>query len=200
METIFCRIHSVSDQIQNPQNSFTIPNKNLCGEGASDRQTPAEKSLYRSILLDEDILHCFLSVSSFYAMPSSRHLDGCIPCSEEEEDEGDGECPVLRCFPTRAKVRIFFTCLGGMSSTRSTHYTENQIYVFPEKELHDNARPQCQFLHSCVCEQFIYSQDRSTYSIWLQKNRQTDPGNIKISHRYMSIEIGRQNIIVLFWK
>ncbi len=38
------------------------------------------------------------------------------------------------------------------------------------------ARPQSLFPHSCVCEQFIYSQDWSTY--FLQQKRQTDPGNI----------------------
>ncbi len=38
------------------------------------------------------------------------------------------------------------------------------------------ARPQPQFPHSCVCERFIYSQDRSTY--FLQQNRETDGGNI----------------------
>jgi hypothetical protein len=32
----------------------------------------------------------------------------------------------------------------------------------------------------------------------LQQNRQTDPKNIQISHRYMNVEIGRQNIIILF--
>jgi hypothetical protein len=36
--------------------------------------------------------------------------------------------------------------------------------------------------------------------IWLQQNRQTDPGNILIAHRYMTVEIRRQNIIILFWK
>jgi hypothetical protein len=36
--------------------------------------------------------------------------------------------------------------------------------------------------------------------ILLQQSRQTDPGNIKISHRYMSVGAGRQNIIILFWK
>ncbi len=34
------------------------------------------------------------------------------------------------------------------------------------------ARPQSQLTHSCVCERFIYSQDRSTY--FLQQNRQSD--------------------------
>ncbi len=36
--------------------------------------------------------------------------------------------------------------------------------------------------------------------ISLQQNRQAYPGNIEISHRYMSIGTGRQNIIILFWK
>ncbi len=38
------------------------------------------------------------------------------------------------------------------------------------------ARPQPQFPHSCVCERFIYSQDRSTY--FLQQKIQTHRGNI----------------------
>jgi hypothetical protein len=38
--------------------------------------------------------------------------------------------------------------------------TKISIYVFPEKGI---ALPQSQFPHSCVCERFIYSQDRSTY-------------------------------------
>jgi hypothetical protein len=38
------------------------------------------------------------------------------------------------------------------------------------------ARPQPQFPHSCVCERFIYYQDRSTY--FLQQKRQTHRGNI----------------------
>ncbi len=36
--------------------------------------------------------------------------------------------------------------------------------------------------------------------ILLQQNRQTDPGNIKIAYIYMNVDIGRQNIIILFWK
>jgi hypothetical protein len=38
------------------------------------------------------------------------------------------------------------------------------------------AWPQSQFPHSCICERFTYSQDRSTY--FLQQNRQIDHGNI----------------------
>jgi hypothetical protein len=33
--------------------------------------------------------------------------------------------------------------------------------------------------------------------IWLQQNRSW---KYKISHRYMSVGIGRDNIIILFWK
>jgi hypothetical protein len=35
-----------------------------------------------------------------------------------------------------------------------------------------NLSDQSQFPHSCICERFIYSQDRSTY--FLQKNCQID--------------------------
>jgi hypothetical protein len=34
----------------------------------SDRQTPAENSLYRSNFLDDDILHCLLRFLSLYAL------------------------------------------------------------------------------------------------------------------------------------
>jgi hypothetical protein len=42
-------IHCVFDQIPNLQNRFTTLNKNLGGEGASDRYTPAAQSLYRLV-------------------------------------------------------------------------------------------------------------------------------------------------------
>jgi hypothetical protein len=52
----------------------------------------------------------------------------------------------------------------------------------------ETARPRSQFLHSCVCEQFIHSHDRSAYfgalRLW------TDRGNIYIAHRYMYVDIG----------
>jgi len=40
------------------------------------------------------------------------------------------------------------------------HCTKNPIYVFPEIKLPGLIS---QFLHSSICEQFIYSQDRSAY-------------------------------------
>ncbi len=51
------------------------------------------------------------------------------------------------------------------------------------------ARPQSQFPHSCVCERFIYSQDRPTY-ILPAAERQINRGNIKIAHRHMNVEVG----------
>jgi hypothetical protein len=55
-------------------------------------------------------------------------------------------------------------------------------------------------IHVSVSDLYI---PRIGLHIFLQQNRQTDSadsGNIKISHRYMSVGTGRQNIIILFWK
>jgi hypothetical protein len=45
------------------------------------------------------------------------------------------------------------------------------------------ARPQSQFPNSFVCERYF-----------LYQNRQTDPGIIYISHRYMSVELGDRTL------
>ncbi len=39
-------------------------------------------------------------------------------------------------------------------------YFQKRNLCIPRKGI---ARPQSQFLHSCVCERYVYSQDRSTY-------------------------------------
>jgi hypothetical protein len=75
------------------------------------------------------------------------------------------------------------------------HCTENPIYVFPEKELCDLSPTS--YIHVSVSDLYI---PRIGPHIWLQQNRQNDPGNIQISHIYMSVGIGIQNIMILFWK
>ncbi len=75
----------------------------------------------------------------------------------------------------------------------STLCTENRIYEFPEKELRSLSSNS--YIHVSVCDLYI---PRIGPHIWLQQNRQTDSGNIKIAHRYLSKGIGRQNIIILF--
>jgi hypothetical protein len=64
--------------------------------------------------------------------------------------------------------------------------TENPIYLFPEKELR-GLSPNS-YIHISVSDLFI---PRTGPHIWLQQNRQTDPGNIQISHIYTSLKIGR---------
>jgi hypothetical protein len=50
--------------------------------------------------------------------------------------------------------------------------------------------PQSQFPHSCVCERIIYSHNGAAVSAG--GNMWTDPGNIKIAHRHMNVEIGAE--------
>ncbi len=53
------------------------------------------------------------------------------------------------------------------------------------------------YIHVSISDLYI---PRICLPIWLQQNRQTDPGSINIAHSYMNVEIGRQNIIILFCK
>jgi hypothetical protein len=59
---------------------------------------------------------------------------------------------------------------------RTLHCTKNRIYVFPEMKL-------C----NLVLNSYIHVSV-SNFHI------------PKICHRYMNVQIGRQNIIILFWK
>jgi hypothetical protein len=60
----------------------------------------------------------------------------------------------------------------GQSQDTSLHCTENPIYLFPEMQL-SGLIPNS-YIHVYICERLIYSQA----AIWLQENRQSDPGNI----------------------
>ncbi len=76
-----------------------------------------------------------------------------------------------------------------------THCTENPIFAFPKMKLR-GLLPNS-YIHAFVSDLYI---PRIGLPIWLQQNMQTDPGIIYITHRYMNVEIGRRNIIILFWK
>jgi hypothetical protein len=65
----------------------------------------------------------------------------------------------------------------------STLYRKSSLCI-PRNE---TAWPRSQCLHSCISEQFIYSQDRSAYLPAAKYCWQTDPGNIEIAHRYMNV-------------
>jgi hypothetical protein len=82
-----------------------------------------------------------------------------------------------------------------MNGARLVHCKENPIYVFLFWELH-SLSPNFH-IHVSVSDLCV---PRIGPHISLQQNRQNDPGKIKISHRYMSVGTGRQNIIILFWK
>ncbi len=75
------------------------------------------------------------------------------------------------------------------------HCKEISIYVFPEKDLRDLSPN----FHIHVSLSDLYIPTIGPYNSLLQ-NRQTDRGNIWISHRYLSVGTGRGNIIILFWK
>ncbi len=76
------------------------------------------------------------------------------------------------------------------SGIQYTLYQKSDLCI-PRNE---TARPHSQFLYS-VNDLYI---PWIGLPIWLQQNRQTDPGSIQIAHRYMNVKIGRQNMITLF--
>ncbi len=75
------------------------------------------------------------------------------------------------------------------------HCAENPIYVFPEIKL-CSLVPNSD-IHVSVSDLYI---PKTGLPILLHQNWQTEPGNIKIAYRCRNVEIGRQNIIILFWK
>jgi len=68
---------------------------------------------------------------------------------------------------------IIMKVSGWQNVYRTMHCIENPIYVFPEMKLYyliPNS-----YIHVSVCDTYT---PRIGQSIWLQKNRKTDPGNI----------------------
>jgi hypothetical protein len=65
------------------------------------------------------------------------------------------------------------------------HCTENPSYVLQEMKLR-GLIPNS-YIHVSVSNLYI---PRIGLPIWPHQNRQTDPGNIEIVHRYMNVESG----------
>jgi hypothetical protein len=80
----------------------------------------------------------------------------------------------------KTEPNFTLTLIG--TKTLFLHCTENSQKIIPRNE---TARPCSQFLHSYICDRFIYSQDRSAYFAVL--SLQTDHWNILIAHRYMNV-------------
>jgi hypothetical protein len=78
-------------------------------------------------------------------------------------------------------VKLFGTTVG------TVRCTENTIYVFPKMK--QGSLISNFYIHVSVSDLYF---PRIGLPIWLQQNRQTDPVNIYIAHRYMNVEIGRQ--------
>jgi hypothetical protein len=72
-----------------------------------------------------------------------------------------------------------------MIDLSTPHCNENPIYVFPEKEL----RGLSPNIHIYVSVTVLYIP-RIGPHIFLQQNRQTDCGNIKIAHRHINVGTG----------
>jgi hypothetical protein len=70
------------------------------------------------------------------------------------------------------------------------HSTENPIHVFPNKLL--SLVPNF-YIHASVSDLFI---SKIGLPIWLQQNRQTNPRNIEIAHRYMNVDIRIHNSVL----
>jgi hypothetical protein len=71
--------------------------------------------------------------------------------------------------------------------SRNIHCTENPIYVFPDMKLR-GLIPNS-YIHVSVSDLYIH---RIGLPILLQENMWTDPGNILIAHRHMTVEIGTE--------
>jgi hypothetical protein len=87
--------------------------------------------------------------------------------------------------PANRKSAISYVC-------QSANHTAKNLYRKFETNITRKGivRPQSQFPHSCVCERFISSHDKTANSA--AGNLWTDPRNIQIAHRHVNVKIGTE--------
>ncbi len=100
----------------------------------------------------------------FLACPQPERRHGLTRAPTRLDDDQwlptDGNIPQLESTAARSCEQPLpgYRQIGVPFAASVTHCNEYPIYVFPEK-----GAALLPFPHSCVCERFIYSQDRSTY-------------------------------------
>ncbi len=81
------------------------------------------------------------------------------------------------------------------SKTKICNETINEGKFETNIPRNETERTRSEFLHSCICEWFIYSHDRSAYFAVLRLR--TDRGLILIAPRYMNLKIGNEAVSFL---
>ncbi len=98
-------------------------------------------------------------------------------------------------------VHIFFCNRRGGPILEIVYINLSQICILFPKHNYNVLSPSF-YTHMHICERFIYTISRIGPPLLLQINMWIDPRNISIAHRHMnmSVETGRKNIIIMFWK
>ncbi len=87
-------------------------------------------------------------------------------------------------------VRMFVSKKNASPYGRSRGRHCKEIRLMDARK--ETARPQSQFLHSYICERFIYSNDRSVHRSWAYINR--------AQIQYMNVEIRTEAAQFSFWE